>query len=162
MSSVTVALPWTHSVTVPNRGRSGAGCLILARSTGRLLVNLRAGWVSEPLTWATWGGEIEPGCDPEDTVTREVWEEAGLDDFEALVPLMVYRDPEDGFRYHNYLAVIADEVVPRLNDESAGSRWVSWGRWPAPLHFGLKALLADQPSRRILERQCGLVAACAR
>jgi hypothetical protein len=42
-------------------GNRGAGCIIRARDTGRMLVGLRSEEVDEPLTLGTWGGAVDPG-----------------------------------------------------------------------------------------------------
>ena len=39
-------------------GAAGAGCVFLARSTGRLLICHRSEYVERPGTWGGWGGAI--------------------------------------------------------------------------------------------------------
>ena len=51
------------------------------------------------------------------------------------------------FIYHNYLAVIADEFTPELQWETQDYEWVEYGRWPAPLHFGLEYLIEVEGMR---------------
>lgn len=121
-------------------GRQASGCLFLARSTGRLLIAHRSKHVLEPGTWGTWGGAVDPGETPKQGVIREVKEEAGYNGDFKLIPLFVFKH-ESGFRYHNYLAVVGDEFVPTLNWETQGYKWVGVGKWPMPLHPGLKSLL---------------------
>lgn len=126
-------------------GRRGAGCIVIARSTGRLLLALRSVDVVEPLTWGTWGGAVPVGASPEETVRQELWEETAYDGPIDLIPLHVFKDDEHGFVYENFVAVVEDEFEPVLNWESAGFRWVREGHWPAPLHFGMKDLLRAVP-----------------
>ena len=121
-------------------GRQAAGCLFLARSTGRLLIAHRSKHVLEPHTWGTWGGAIDPGETPKQGVVREVREEAGYTGRFKLIPLFVFKH-SSGFRYHNFLAVVDDEFEPELDWETQGYEWVKFGRWPKPLHPGLKSLL---------------------
>ncbi len=122
-------------------GRQAAGCLFLARATRRLLIAHRSEHVLEPHTWGTWGGAIDPGETPKQGVIREVVEEAGYSGHFDLIPLYVFAHPS-GFKYHNYLAVVDDEFVPTLNWETQGFVWTAKGKWPHPLHPGLKTLVA--------------------
>lgn len=123
-------------------GRRGAGCLFYARRTGRFLIGMRSDLVEQPYTWGTWGGAVDAGCTPEETVRREVWEEAGYEEAFELVHIHTYRHPS-GFLYENYLAVVEDEFEPVLDEETADFLWVSEGRWPSPLHFGMVDLLSN-------------------
>lgn len=126
-------------------GKQGAGCVVLAQSTGRLLLAHRSGEVLEPHTWGGWGGAIDEGEDPQESATREVFEEAGYrGEIIAVEPLLVFQ--KGSFRYHNFLCVVPDEFEPHLNWESQGSEWCEIGDWPTPLHPGLKALFADAAS----------------
>lgn len=120
-------------------GRAGAGALIVASDTGRILIPHRSASVEQPGTWGVWGGAIDAGEDPAAAARREVEEEAGASSVARMVPLYVFRKGD--FRYHNFLAVVPSEFQPRLNWETQGFRWVEFGDWPAPMHFGLKALL---------------------
>lgn len=134
-------------------GRQGAGCLFLARAGGRFLVAHRSGYVEQPGTWGTWGGAIDAGENPAVAVRREAVEEAGAAELLRVVPLLVFASGQ--FRYHNFLAVVADEFTPGLNWENQGYRWCRWGNWPSPLHFGLRALLADPASVATMQRLSG-------
>lgn len=126
-------------------GRAGAGCLIMARSTGRILIPLRSAYVEQPNTWGTWGGAIDQGEDPAEAVQREVHEEAGIRPANLqVIPLYTFRDGD--FSYYNFLAVVNEEFEPYLNWETQRAEWVRFGDWPHPLHFGLKGLLQDRPS----------------
>lgn len=125
-------------------GRQGAGCIFLARTTGRLLLPLRSAMVLQPGTWGVWGGAIDSGENPQEAVKREASEEVGFKGIiEKLIPLYVYHDLKTGFKYHNFLAIVDDEFNPHLNWETERYKWVEFGDWPSPLHFGLKALLQN-------------------
>ena len=132
-------------------GVSGAGCLILARETGRILLPRRGEDTAEPFTWGTWGGATHPGETPLETALREANAEAGhpLCGDNAVL-LWVYRDPEVGFTYHTYLIPVEHEFVPRLNWESSQAEWFVPGNWPEPLHPGLLALLRAKEATQIL------------
>lgn len=127
-------------------GYGAAGCIFIARDTGRILLAHRNaeedpnhGFVEEPDTWATWGGKIERGESAKDAVVREVEEETGYDGDYKLAFLWTYKDED--FEYHNYLAVVDFEFLPQKSWENDYGKWVEWGEWPRPMHFGLKALL---------------------
>lgn len=121
-------------------GKQGAGCIFLARSTGRILLQLRSGAVLEPGTWGTFGGAIDADETPEDAVRREVHEETGYAGELELIPMAVFTS--GSFRYSNFLAVVDDEFTPDLGWEADGAEWFTFGEWPAPLHFGLKNFLS--------------------
>ena len=40
-------------------GKQGAGCIILAKDTGRICLPHRSQYVEQPGTWGTWGGAID-------------------------------------------------------------------------------------------------------
>jgi 8-oxo-dGTP pyrophosphatase MutT (NUDIX family) len=123
-------------------GKQGAGCIFMAKTTGRLLLPLRSAMVLQPETWGVWGGAIDSGENPSQAVSREASEEVGFRGIiEKLIPLYVYKDQKSGFQYHNFLAVVDDEFDPKLNWETDKYKWVEYGRWPSPLHFGLKSLI---------------------
>lgn len=125
-------------------GRQGAGCIILAHSTGRILLAKRSRAVEQPGTWGGWGGAIDGDENPLDAVKREVREEAGYTGPVDVRPLLVFR--KGTFAYHNFLVVVEDEFRPMLNWETEGYRWCDYGNWPSPLHFGLESLFSDADS----------------
>lgn len=120
-------------------GRAGAGALIVASETGRILLPHRSMSVEQPGTWGVWGGAIDSGENPALAARREVSEEAGASSVSEMIPLYVFKKGD--FRYHNFMAVVPEEFEPNLNWETQGYRWVDFGEWPSPMHFGLKALL---------------------
>jgi 8-oxo-dGTP pyrophosphatase MutT (NUDIX family) len=129
-------------------GKAGAGAIILSKRTGRILLPYRSTSVEQPNTWGVWGGAIDSNEDPAQAVSREISEEVGVTtQIDGLIPLYVYEDPRVGFRYHNFLAVVPDEFQPRLNWETENYRWVDFGDWPSPLHFGLKLLLQNSKNQ---------------
>lgn len=126
-------------------GKQGAGCIIVARDTGRICLPHRSSYVEQPGTWGTWGGAIDSSEDPKVAAIRELREEAGYEGKLQLIPLYVFRHPS-GFTYYNFLALVEEEFSPTLNWETQGFRWVEYGHWPEPLHNGLKLLLNHQSS----------------
>lgn len=132
-------------------GESGAGCVVLARSTGRMLLPLRSDEVDEPGTYGTWGGAVDPGLDPRVAALRELRQEAGFSQPFEMVPLLVYRRPGSSFVYRNYLVLVDDEFDPVLNHETESAGWFGLDETPAPLHFGFAAVLADPGSLRVIQ-----------
>lgn len=138
-------------------GKKGAGAIVLALDTGNLLVAHRGAKVEEPHTWGVWGGAIDEGEDPEGGAKREVQEEMGAIDIKEVVPLFVFKDTKSTFKYHNFLFVVDKEFKPKKLKKSGweneGHKWVAFGDWPKPVHFGLKALMDDAASvKKIKDR----------
>lgn len=135
-------------------GKKGAGCIVMARDTGRFLIAHRSKHVQEPNTWGTWGGAIDSSEDPQEAAMRELIEETGFDgSVLAEFPLMVFR--KGSFAYHNYLFIVDEEYTPELDWENQGYRWCSWGQWPTPLHFGLDGLLRDAGTAKLISQLIG-------
>ena len=107
--------------------KNGAGVLVIALSTGRALVLLRSGLVSDPLTWSVPGGGEEPSDDgnPRKTAIREFVEETGYVPQRVLVPLarLVRADRS---RFEMFLALEDREFRPRLDWENDAARWVTF------------------------------------
>jgi 8-oxo-dGTP pyrophosphatase MutT (NUDIX family) len=120
-------------------GDTAAGCIFVAKDTGRILLAQRGIEAEEPGTWGTWGGKIDGDESPQEAVKREVEEETGYDGITKITPLYVYRDGT--FKYHNFLVIVPFEFTPQLNWENENSAWVEYGKWPEPIHFGLTTLL---------------------
>lgn len=130
-------------------GTAGAGCIILAKDSGNLLLPFRSRYVEQPNTWGTWGGAIDTNENPSEAAKREVFEESGYGGKIEMIPLYVFKH-ESGFKYYNYLAVVEHEFTPRLNWETENFGWFNLNELPSPLHFGLSSVLNDQHSLDIL------------
>lgn len=120
-------------------GKQGAGSIVLAKSTGRILLPLRSARVEQPLTWGTWGGAIDSKENPSDAAKRELQEEAGYHGSIEMVPLSVFQ--KGTFKYFNFLAIVSDEFKPSLNWETQSYTWTDIDNLPEPLHFGLEWVL---------------------
>lgn len=135
-------------------GKAGAGAIFMARDTGRILIAHRSPDVQEGNTWGVWGGAIDQGESPLQAAHREAQEEAGINvKGNDIIPLYVFKHPS-GFQYHNFLILVDHEFAPRSTAgaawETQGFKWVEFGHWPKPLHFGLAHLINDEHSRKIL------------
>lgn len=131
-------------------GSQGAGCVIMARDTRRFLIPHRSMHVEQSGTWGTWGGAIDANESPASAAKREVEEESGYKGHIELVPLYIF--VKGTFRYSNFLAIVDKEFAPKLDWETQGYKWVKFGEWPHPLHFGFKAILDDHQSMSIIQR----------
>ena len=129
-------------------GRAGAGVLLVARDTGRILLALRSAEVMEPGTWGIPGGRVEEGDTAKHTAVTEVHEEFGIKlTKRSLTPLYAFVEP--GFRYDTFMSVVPNEQLDvTLNWESDDARWFNVDSLPKPLHFGTKLLLSDTGVRK--------------
>ena len=121
-------------------GRHGAGLLFLAEDSGRFLIAQRGSGVQEPFTWGTWGGSIDGDGSAKVAAEREAREETGYKGPIKLEHVWTFRHPS-GFTYQNFIGHVPTEFKPVLDWENVGSKWVQHGRWPQPLHAGMKALI---------------------
>jgi 8-oxo-dGTP pyrophosphatase MutT (NUDIX family) len=121
---------------------SGAGILLIARDTQRVLLALRSRHVSHPGVWSPPGGKIEDGETPGRAARRELGEEVGHLYRGKLLPIFVYESP--GLQYHNFVGTVPHEFVPVLNAESDDARWFDPNELPKNLHFGMKVLMNDR------------------
>ena len=126
-------------------GSKAAGCIFVAKDTGRILIAQRGPECEEPYSWGTWGGKIDGNETPKQAVEREIEEETGVDGHYKLAHLYTYKD--GNFEYHNYLVIIPFEFQPKLNWENDNGQWVEFGEWPTPLHFGMEELLKHAGSK---------------
>lgn len=145
-------LYWQELARTGFWGKQAAGCIFLSNDTKRFCLAHRSKMVVEPGTWGTWGGAMDPGEIPIDAVKREAYEETKYAGNLELTPLYVYSHPE-GFKYHNFLAVVDGEFEPKLNWETQGFGWFEWSKWPTPLHPGLKHLFDDTVSVDIIKNK---------
>ena len=67
------------------------------------------------------------------------------------MPLETFVSTDSKFSFHTYLCVIKEEFIPELNTEHDGYAWVSFSKWPKPLHHGLRNTLQSKISLNKLE-----------
>lgn len=130
-------------------GAQGAGCVAMAKSTGRILIVLRSSAVLQPHTWSGCGGAYKI---KEETALqaakRELHEETGYSGNSTMIPLYIFTS--GSFRYANFLAIVEDEFLPDLGWEADDYRWATLNDLPQPLHFGLAALFGDTKSKAVI------------
>jgi len=120
-----------------------AGALFYARNTNRfLLLHRTQGKRSQ--VWGLVGGSQELGETAWECCNREIKEEVGLVEIEKILPLEKFCTRDKSFEYHTYVCFIEEEFIPNLNHEHDGYAWVTYGKWPNPLHYGLKNTLAKK------------------
>jgi 8-oxo-dGTP pyrophosphatase MutT (NUDIX family) len=135
-------------------GKQGAGCLVFAKETKRFLLMLRGPEVEQPRTWGTIGGAIDEGENQKTGAMRELVEESKYKGKVRLIPMYVFSDKS--FRYSNFLAIVPAEFKPRVDWENIRGEWFAYGEWPKPLHFGLKKLLKDPKSVKVMKTAAGI------
>ena len=128
--------------TQTSSSKKGAGCMIMARHTGKFLMCKRAVNTPYPHTWATFGGKQEGFESAEETARREAFEETGFRITGNLVHLYHFELPT--FTFDTYIADVDEEFVPRLNAEAEDACWMALEDIPENVHDGLRAILEDR------------------
>ena len=124
---------------------SASGCIILALDTGRVLLQKRSSASSYPRTWGFFGGKAELEERPIQALIRELNEELGmLPSVQKIHPLNKFTSLDKRFEYHSFCVVVYNEFTPELNEESEKFSWVDIGKWPKPLHPGVKSQLYNK------------------
>jgi 8-oxo-dGTP pyrophosphatase MutT (NUDIX family) len=143
-----------------NYYKAGAGILPICETTGRMLLFMRTPVPGDEDTgkWATAGGmmsdkelKMGEGAGSREAALREFKEETGQDDpFTRLVSSYVYKSPDGGFQYYNFIGIVPDEFEPKLNKEHSEFKWFSLSDLklvPRNLfHFGLKLMFKNDQS----------------
>lgn len=117
-----------------------SGALFFSLNTERFLFVHRAQGKRNNV-WGIVGGNTEISETPWEGLQREIQEEIGSVDILKTVPLEKFQSQDKHFTFHTYLCIKECEFIPNLNYEHDGYAWVSYGKWPGPLHYGLKNTL---------------------
>ena len=128
-----------------------SGALFYTLSTNRFLL-LHRTQSKQNNVWGLVGGTNEDKETPWEGLKREIQEEIGsLPDIIKTIPLETFVSNDEHFNFHTYLCVIKEEFIPNLNNEHDGYCWVSFGKWPKPLHQGLNNTLRSKTNQQKLQ-----------
>jgi ADP-ribose pyrophosphatase YjhB (NUDIX family) len=128
-----------------------SGALFYTLSTNRFLL-LHRTQSKQSNVWGVVGGTNEDSETPWEGLRREIQEEIGtLPEIKKTIPLETFISNDEQFLFHTYLCVVQDEFIPILNNEHDGYCWVSFGKWPKPLHTGLANTLRNKTNQQKLE-----------
>jgi len=128
----------------------GIGALFYAMHTQRFLFLHRTqSKISN--VWGLVGGKNIDSETPWESLSREIGEEIGPTKIIKTIPLETFVSNDENFLYHTYLCVVKDEFLPVLNEEHDGYAWVQFGKWPKPLHQGLRNTLTNKTNQMKLE-----------
>ena len=95
--------------------------------------------------WGLVGGTNESEEIPYQALIREIKEEIGeCPSIVKSIPLETFVSNDEKFNFHTYVCVVESEFIPKLNGEHNGYAWVSFGKWPKPLHQGLRNTLQSK------------------
>jgi 8-oxo-dGTP pyrophosphatase MutT (NUDIX family) len=128
-----------------------SGALFYTLDTNRFLLLHRCK-SRQSYVWGLVGGTNEDLETPWEGLTREIEEEIGfLPDIKKTIPLETFVSNDEHFNFHTYLCVVSNEFIPKLNGEHDGYSWVSFGKWPKPLHQGLNNTLRSKINQQKLQ-----------
>jgi len=128
-----------------------SGALFYTLNTNRFLL-LHRTQSKQSNVWGLVGGTNESAETPWEGLRREIHEEIGfVPEIKKAIPLETFISNDEQFLFHTYLCVIENEFVPQLNSEHDGYCWVSFGKWPKPLHTGLANTLRSKTNQQKLE-----------
>lgn len=128
-----------------------SGALFYTLDTNRFLFLHRANGKRNNL-WGLVGGTTEGSETPFEGLTREIEEEIGfVPNIKKTIPLETFISNDQHFHFHTYICIIKEEFIPKLNNEHNGYAWVSFSKWPKPLHDGLRNTLQSKVNLKKLE-----------
>jgi len=127
-----------------------SGALLYALDTNRFLFLHRAQSKRSDV-WGLVGGKNETEETPFKSLLREIKEEIGNIEIKKTMPLETFVSTDSKFSFHTYLCITPTEFIPTLNDEHNGYAWVSFSKWPKPLHQGLRNTLQNKLNLTKLE-----------
>ena len=127
-----------------------SGALFYTLDTHRFLFLHRTKGKQNNL-WGLVGGTNEGKETPWESLKREISEEIGDVKIKKTIPLETFVSNDDKFQFHTYLCLVDNEFIPILNDEHDGYAWVSFTKWPKPLHHGLRNTLQNKTNQLKLE-----------
>ena len=134
-----------------------SGTLFYSLSSKRFLL-LHRTQSKQKNVWGLVGGTNGKNESPWPALQREITEEIGqTPEIVKTIPLETFVSTDAKFQFHTYLCVIKDEFIPQLNEEHDGFAWVSFGKWPKPLHMGLRNTLQNKTNQTKLKTVFDLI-----
>ena len=134
-----------------------SGALIYSKNEKRFLLLHRTKGKTKN-QWGLVGGTNEGIETPWEGLKREIKEEIGfLPSFKKILPLESFISKDQNFFFHTYLCVVDKEFIPKLNGEHNGYAWISFGKWPKPLHNGLANTVRNKTNSTKLEAAIKLI-----
>lgn len=128
-----------------------SGALFYSLKTKRFLFLHRTQGKHKHL-WGLVGGTNEECESPWEGLQREITEEIGsIPNIKKTIPLETFVSNDSNFLFHTYLCLVDEEFIPNLNIEHDGYAWVSFNKWPKPLHHGLRNTLSSKINLAKLE-----------
>ena len=138
------------------RNVRGAGALIMAKMTGRLLFALRASGKNKPQEWNLWGGKVTVDESPEQSVIGWTKKQTGYKGhFSDVIPIYSFVNAFTNFRYYNFLIIIDDEFTPIIDKTFINYyQWAEMDELPDPLNPLVKEVIskAGNKIRSIIEK----------
>ena len=134
-----------------------SGALFYALQTKRFLF-LHRTQSKQKNVWGLVGGTNGKNESPWPALQREISEEIGnTPDLLKTIPLETFVSNDEKFSFHTYLVVVKEEFLPQLNEEHDGYAWVTFGKWPKPLHMGLRNTLHNKTNQTKLKTVFDLI-----
>ena len=134
-----------------------SGALFYCLKTKRFLL-LHRTQSKQRNVWGLVGGTNGKNESPWPALEREIKEEIGtLPSIIKTIPLETFVSNDEKFSFHTYLVVVKEEFLPQLNEEHDGYAWVTFGKWPKPLHMGLRNTLQNKTNQTKLKTVFDLI-----
>jgi len=133
--------------------KAAGGCIV-AKNTGRILLQQRTLDGSFPRNWGFFGGKVEANENVAQALLRELTEEISLsieDDVIKIYPLDQYHTRNGEFSYYSFAILVEAEFIPSINHESGGYAWVNTNYIPKPLHPGTRRTLFRKKKLKIIK-----------
>lgn len=116
----------------------GAGALIVARNTGRVLLGFRSAKENNPHVWGNQGGHVDVNERVTDGLRREVREETGYKGDIQFIQFPTGKFPDGQFMFYNFLGIVPEEFEPNPPKKWAWETekwgWYEFDKLPKPMH----------------------------
>ena len=108
--------------------------------------------------WGLVGGRSKYTESAFEGLKREIQEEIGLiATFKKVIPLELFTSNDQKFFFNTYVICVAEEFLPRLNEEHSSYAWCAFECWPKNLHAGLRNTLNNKSIKGKLQTILDLI-----